>query len=119
MGSVKEVSGNLMPGPGKELPEPRSVQTMVYVYETTSLSQVKGEAPLFTSILTKLVDSVATDEKGLFSIAVKPGNYSLFVRVDRKFFANSFDTKNTIHPVTVEEGKVAEVSILINDKATY
>jgi hypothetical protein len=118
-GFVKEVSGNQMPGPGRKLPEPTAVQTTIYIYEATSLSQVKGEGPLYTSVLSRLVDSVASDEKGQFAVSLEPGNYSLFAKVDGKLFANVFDTKNNITPVTVEANKVSEVSILINDKATY
>ena len=120
-GSVTEVKGNQMPGPGRELPPPKAIQTTVYVFEPTSLSQVVavGASPLYSAIRTKLVDSVQTDEKGLFAFSLKPGTYSIFARVDGYYFANVFDGKNTIAPVTVEEGKVTEANILVNDKATY
>jgi hypothetical protein len=120
-GTVKEVTGNRMPGPGRELPEPKAVMTTVYVYEVTNLSQVvqEGTSPLYRSIKSRLIDSVMTDEKGNFAFSLEAGTYSLFAKVDGKYFANSFDGKNNIAPVTVEEGKVAETSILINDKATY
>jgi hypothetical protein len=120
-GTVKEETGNRMPGPGRELPPPNPVQTTVYIYELTSLSQVvqSGTSPLYSDIKTRLVDSVATDREGNFALSLKPGNYSVFVRVDGKFFANSFDARNNIAPVTVEANRISEVNIVINDKASY
>jgi hypothetical protein len=120
-GTVKEETGNRMPGPGRELPPPQAVQTTVYVYEPTNLSQVDqaGTSPLYNAIRSRLVDSVMTDKEGNFEVSLKPGNYSVFVQTRGKYFANSFDAKNNIAPVTVEAGKVSEVNIVINDRATY
>src|SRR5262245_61390217 len=109
-GFVKEVTGNQMPGPGRELPEPKGVRTIVFVYETTNVSQtdqVNG-SPFYTAIRTRLIDSVHTDEKGFFSLSLVPGAYSLFTKVDGKYYSNNFDTKNNIAPVTVEANRVSE-----------
>ena len=120
-GMVKEESGNRMPGPGRELPPPIPVKTTIYVYEPTSLSQVESAngGPVYTAVKSKLIKSVETDEKGSFRIALPPGTYSLFAKVEGGFFANSFDGNNRIHPVVVEEDKFTEVDILINHKAVY
>jgi hypothetical protein len=120
-GTVKEETGNRMPGPGRELPPANAVQTTVYVYEPTTPSQVDqvGGSPLYSAIKSRLIDSVVTDKDGNFELSLKPGNYSVFVKTNGRYFANSFDAKNNIAPVTVEVGKVSEVNIVINDRATY
>lgn len=120
-GTVKEISGNQMPGPGVKRPEPKGLRTTLYVYELTSLQQVDrdGEAPLYKAIHTKLVDSVQTNDGGQFSLSLPVGKYSLFTRVGGQYFANLFDANNNIFPVTVEKDKVTPVDFLVNINATY
>ena len=120
-GFVKEITGNRMPGPGRELPPPTGIRTTIYVYEITNISQVKqeGTSSFYLSIGTKLVTTVESDEKGQFTAKLPPGNYSLFTKVDGRFYANSFDTNNNIAPALVEENKFTEVEIMISDKATF
>ena len=120
-GFVKEISGNQMPSPGVPAAEPRGIRAMVYVFAPTSLEQVERveDSPFYTSIHTSLVDSVESDINGKFSLNLPPGDYSLFTKVEGRFYSNSFNEKNMIHPVTVEPNKHTEVNITVSAKAVY
>jgi hypothetical protein len=120
-GFVGELVGNQMPGPGRELPAPKGIQTSIHVYELTSLSQVRqlNNSPFFEAISSRFIDSTQSDEKGRFSIALKPGSYSLFTRVDGKLYANTFDQNNHISPAVVNENVLTEVNITVSDKASF
>ena len=110
-----------MPGPGRELPPPQGIRTTIYVFELTNISQVKqkGSSSFYSSIGTRQIDSVNSDENGRFLLPLAPGSYSLFTKVDGMFYSNSFDTKNNITPVVVDKNKFSEVEFLISDKATF
>lgn len=120
-GTVSEAVGNQMPSPDAKPSGPQPVATTVYVYELTNVTQVKREnsEPFYTSINTKEIDSVKSDKDGKFALSLEPGRYSLFTKVDGKFYANLFDGGNNIQPVTVEAGKVTETKIVISAKAFY
>ena len=120
-GYVKERTGNQMPSPDVPESDGRAVKTTVYVYEATHISQASriGSSPFYSSIATKLVKTAESDDKGYFTAELPAGTYSLFTMVDGKLYANSFDRRNNIAPVTVEENKVSEVNITISARATY
>jgi hypothetical protein len=120
-GTVAEAVGNQMPSPDVKPSGPQPVATTVYVFELTNMTQVQRQAgePFYTSIATRQVDSVKSDKEGKFALALEPGRYSIFTRVDGRWYANLFDGANNIQPVTVEAGKVTETKIVISAKAFY
>jgi hypothetical protein len=120
-GYVTELSGNQMPGPGKVPDGGKPLKTTIYVYEATSLSQVEkqGEEPLYNSIRSKFITSFESDSEGFFAASLAPGKYSVFTKVDGRFFANIFDGDGIIAPVEVEQNKITGVNIIINAKAAY
>ncbi|GAC1443100.1 MAG: hypothetical protein NVSMB63_11860 [Sediminibacterium sp.] len=120
-GYVQEISGNRMPMKDAPPVVPQPVQTTVFVYEPTNITQVAqiGTSPLYTAISTKMVASVESDSTGAFMVALPAGNYSLFVRRGNAYYANLFDTGNNISLFTVEEGKLTKVKIIIDSAASY
>lgn len=120
-GIVAEAVGNQMPSPDREPSGPQPIATTIYVYELTNLSQVQrdGSEPSYTVIRTREVAKVQSEKNGQFALVLPPGQYSLFTKVDGKFYANSFDEKNNIQPITVEANQVTEVKIVISAKAFY
>ncbi len=110
-----------MPAPGKPAVEAKPIITTIYIYEATNLSQVErvGSSPFYETISTRFIKSVASDESGKFSLALPAGSYSIFTKVDGKFYANSFDSKNNIALTVVEENKFSEVNIVISNKASF
>jgi hypothetical protein len=123
-GMVFELVGNQMPSPsntGKKNSSGNPYPTTVFFYEPTNINQVirVNQGPLYNIINTKLVSTVKTDSTGAFIAALPIGSYSVFVQVDKLFFANNFDIRNNISLVTVEANKLSEIKIQVNNKATY
>lgn len=120
-GMVAEAVGNQMPSPDIKPSGPQPLSTTVYVFELTNMTQVqhKGGEPFYASIATRQIDSVQSDTEGRFALALAPGRYSLFTKVDGRWYANLFDGANNIQPVTVESGKVTETKIVISARAFY
>jgi hypothetical protein len=120
-GIVQSVSGNQMPSVDQKKSGPKGFPTAVFFYEPTNISQITRHdyQPLYNTVLTKLISTVETDSTGAFTAALPVGTYSVFVQVDKLFFANNFDIKNNISLVTVEEGKLTEIKILVNHNAAY
>lgn len=120
-GTVQYVAGNQMPSVDQKKTSPKGFSTTVFFYEPTNISQITrhDQQPLYNTVLTKLISTVETDSTGAFNAALPVGTYSVFVQVEKLFFANNFDIKNNISLVTVEEGKLTEIKILVNNNAVY
>ncbi|HEX3078977.1 MAG TPA: carboxypeptidase-like regulatory domain-containing protein, partial [Puia sp.] len=120
-GYIFRISGNRMPSPDTKLSPPKGIKAVLYVYQLTSLGQVtrQGESAFYTSIGTKLVQTVTSDENGYFFLSLPPGEYSLFTKKDALFYANNFDSDNHIAPVKVVAHKVTQVNFNIDYDAVY
>lgn len=119
-GKIYRVQGNRMPSPGEPRPAPQPFSTTLYIYELTNISQVKkADGSFYSAINTKLVKEVTSDKKGNFKVKLPPGQYSLFVKKDELFYANIFDEKNNIYPITVEKHKFTTLEIKADYGATY
>lgn len=120
-GHVYRVTGNQMPSPDRPVPPPTGTQTTLYIYELTHISQVgrEGSSAFYNSVAAKLVKQVQTKEDGSFSVRLKPGRYSLFVKKGDLFYSSVFDSGNHIHPVEVVKGKMTEDDFRVNYDAVY
>ena len=120
-GYIFRISGNRMPSPDAKLSPPKGIKAVLYIYELTSFSQVTkvGESAFYSSVRTKLVQSVTSDESGYFIVSLPPGEYSLFTKKDALFYANNFDGDNHIAPVKVVPHKVTQVNVNIDYDAVY
>src|ERR1700749_3843471 len=78
-GYIFRISGNRMPSPDAKLSPPKGIKAVLYVYQLTSLGQVtrQGESAFYTSVGTKLIQTVTSDENGYFFLSLPPGEYSL------------------------------------------
>ena len=117
-GDVWFWSGNFMPlGRGKIC----QVSRKVMVFESTQLDDTEkiGYSAFFSKVNIKLVKTINSDNDGFFQLELEPGNYSLFVWEDTKFYANRFSSDGTIFPIRVEPEKVSEVRFDITYEATF
>lgn len=119
-GHVYWVSGNRMPS-GQLPSQPKGIKTTLYIYELTNISEVKreGTSAFYKNISTRPVSEIETKEDGSFSIKLKPGRYSLFVKKGGLFYSNIFDEKNNIYPVEVKKGKMTEEDFKVDYGAVY
>ncbi|PWT72852.1 MAG: hypothetical protein C5B59_14780 [Bacteroidetes bacterium] len=120
-GHVFRISGNQMPSPDVKPRAPRGIQTTVYIFELTNLSQVEreGQSAFYRSISTKLIKTTKSDGSGFFKVKLPPGHYSLFTKKDSLFYANLFDGSNNIAPVQVTPGKMSRIDIRVDYDAVY
>jgi hypothetical protein len=120
-GYIFRISGNQMPSPDAKLSPPRGVKAILYVYELTSFSQVSkvGESAFYSSIRSRFVQNVTSDDSGYFFLSLPPGEYSLFTKKDALFYANNFDGNNHIAPVKVVAHKVTQINVNIDYDAVY
>lgn len=120
-GIVTEAIGNQMPMQDAPRPISKGILTTVYIYEPTNTRQVSqlGTSPVYTKISTKQVASVQTDSTGAFKVDLPVGSYSVFVKHGDHYFANLFDQNNNIALFKVEEGKLTEVRLVVNVRASY
>lgn len=120
-GHVFLVKGNQMPSPDLPQNPPAGMKTTIYVYELTGTDDVTkaDRAAFYTSINTKLVKTIKSGKDGHFKVRLKPGQYSLFIKKDELFYANLFDGKNNIAPVTVTKGNFTEYNIKADYDAVY
>jgi hypothetical protein len=120
-GYIFRISGNRMPSPDSKLSPPKGVKAVLYVYELTGPGQATkvGESAFYSSVRTRLVHSVTSDEGGYFFLSLPPGEYSLFTKKDALFYANNLDGNNNIAPVKVVPHKVSQVNVNIDYDAVY
>jgi hypothetical protein len=118
-GKIYLKQGNYMPAPGMPKNTGKLVSKAVWVYELTKREQVWGNGTIFDHIHTKLIAKAQSNAQGVYSVALPPGNYSVFINDDGKFYANSFDGEGNINPVEVKKNSVTPKDITISINAVY
>jgi len=124
-GHVYLIKGNQMPSPDIKPAPAKGYSTTICVYELTNINQVKRavNSPFYSSIQTKLIKEIKSNKDGFFKVALKKGEYSLFVKVvikkDTFFYANRLDGRSNLFPVNVENCKYTEVEFKADYDAVY
>lgn len=119
-GQVFEIKGNAMPMKGQKASKGALLQTVVYVFEPTTLLKVEGlNGQICTKVNSVLVDSARTDVEGKYIIGLKPGKYSLMVKYGQGFFVPYFSGTNELSIIEILPKKLSELDIIVNAKASY
>lgn len=120
-GTVVFKSGNQMPGAGRTPPAGKPVRRELFVYEPTTMAQMKTRADgFYEAVQTNLVKRAWSDKQGRFRISLPPGQYSVLVKEPGKgLFANVFDGEMHAFPVEVKPGRFTTVSLEITYAAAY
>jgi len=118
-GQVFWVSGNQMPGPDAVLSPNQGAVREILVYELTNFTDATQVGPFFRDIKTKLIATGQSKQDGTFKIKLPVGIYSVFTREKNGLYANLFDGKGYINPVTIKEGQYAWRTITIDYEAAY
>jgi hypothetical protein len=120
-GYAYRVSGNQMPSPDIKPSQPKGTMVSVYIYELTNINQVSrlGQSAFYKAIRTKFVRKLETGADGHFAVQLPAGSYSFFTKENELFYANWFDARNNIAPVSVMPGKLTRIEIRIDHDANY
>lgn len=122
-GRVEFREGNFMPGPVPPSGTVTFVQRRIYVFEITHSDDVVQDTTLgpvfYTEIRKGLVAKTLSNSHGYFQLSLPLGSYSLFVEEQGRYYANLFDGQGYIFPVTVTDGSIKRIDILIDYKAFY
>ncbi len=118
-GKVLWIEGNQMPGPNKEADSGSPIIREIHIYPLIKLSDLQRVGSLFSAPDQSPVMVVTSNTSGEFKAQLEPGTYSIMTKEGNGFFANSFDGKNNIMPVRVEQETYTDVTITVNYKASY
>jgi hypothetical protein len=118
-GQVFWLSGNQMPGPGREVAPGLGIRREIHIYEVATRDQADHTDVFFSNIRTRHVATVVSDADGRFKVKLPPGRYSLFVKEPQGLFANLVSTSDEINSVVVEPRKFTWVSITVDYEAAY
>ncbi len=120
-GYLYKVSGNQMPSPDIRPSLPKGVKGDLYIYELTNVNQAvkKTGSSFYSSVSTRLIKKVQTNNKGYFKVILAPGKYSIFIKKDTVLYANRFDSQNNIAPVEVKRRKMTKVEVRMDYNAVY
>lgn len=119
-GNVLYWQGNFQPfeNDGKITPVIREI----YFFKPTNiqiLTSTPAYTPFYSSILTEFVAKTRSDSSGFYQITLPPGNYSVFVKENDKYYANRGDGYGQMNPVIVTQGSVTKLQIDIQYKAVF
>jgi hypothetical protein len=118
-GNIYRVSGNQMPSPDLAPAKPKGMKAILAVFELTNINQLKSIGKFYETPPTKRIKEMQTNEDGSYKVKLKPGLYSLFVKIDSLYYSNVFDDKFNIHPVEVKKGKWALDNFKVSYDAVY
>ena len=108
-GTIGLFEGNCMPGPGVPPCEPKPVIATLYFTN-----------PSETFSPNILIDSVSSTENGTYSVTLKEGTYSTFIKYQGEIICTGLicDGECICSPVIVEHSKETLLNLNI-DKATW
>lgn len=118
-GQVFWLSGNQMPGPGRESAPHLGIQREIHIYKPTTLADAEQQDGFFNEIKTEFVVKALTKADGRFKIKLPPGEYSVFTREPKGLFANLYDKDNRINIVLVKPKKFTWHVITVDYEAAY
>ncbi len=112
-GLVVEISGDMMPSPNN--PKAKFVgvpmKTSIAVFKVLNNSSMQKKNGFFINMESSPISIVNTNEKGEFYIALDEGVYSVLIKLGNGYFANKFDEKMNINPVTVKKDSLTNINM--------
>lgn len=94
----------------------------IYFFKPTNiqiLTSTPAYTPFYLYIPTEYVAKTRSDSSGFYQITLPPGNYSVFVKENDKYYANRGDGYGQINPVKVTQDSVTKLQIDIQHQAAF
>ena len=113
-GTVLELKGNHMPGPGVKPKNGTPMSVPVYIFKG-KVKQFKKPDPKHKQ-LAKIINS---DKDGKFQIDLPPGEYTAVAVIKGKMYLNSFQGDGTWTTFTVTKGQYTNVIIKDTSQAFF
>lgn len=103
---------------GQKLPGRISYDSQrLFVFVKTHLDQLTPDMNMgqvfFKRTATRMVATTRSDKRGYYEVSLPAGEYSVFVDVDGRLYANHFDDEGFAEPVEVRQAEVARCGIRI------
>ncbi len=120
-GFVYTISGNQMPAPNIQPLPTQPLSDTIYIFELTNITNTSklSESGFYTAVNSKLLAKTVSNKKGYFILSLPTGDYSVFLKVKGFFYANTFDAKNNIAPVKVNNNSITKIDIKQDAYAIY
>jgi hypothetical protein len=122
-GVVLWKAGNFMPSPDTKSPLPKGMPIVreIWIYELTNQNQteVSEEATFYKKINAKLIKKVKSGKDGRFVVSLPVGQYSVFAKEEKGFYANLFDDAMNLNPLTINKKKWTRIEVVIDYEAVY
>ncbi len=93
----------------------------IYIHEAATSADVTAtqDPSFFSKIDTALITTTYSDSDGFYEATLPPGTYSIFVKENNLFYANSFTGNGEINLVTIEQDRVQKYQIDITYQAAF
>lgn len=120
-GKIILQKGNFMPGPDAKPKLGIGVKREIGFFELTREEQTEAgkSSGFYKKIKTKKIMRACSDKNGCFIAKLKPGKYSMLVKEEGQWYANSFGPNNEISEVEVKDGEVLVVEFKISHGAAF
>jgi hypothetical protein len=121
-GHIYEQKFNNMPMMDKAKSKGRPIISTLYIYEPTRLNQIVDglvPGPIVSKINSILIDSVSSDNTGAFSMYLKPGKYSVFVKYENGYYVPFYSGKDWASIIETKPNEKTELDIQVKVNSSY
>ncbi len=120
-GQVFEVAGNVMPSPDEPQHnfEGIPMKATVAVFALLKHESLQKKEGMYINMESTAIAQTETNEKGEFKIALPVGSYSVFLKMKEGYYANSFDEKMNVNPVTIKKDSLTILKIKFDLHAVH
>jgi len=120
-GKILLLKGNFMPSPEAKAKQGVGVKREIAFFELTREDQTEAgkSSGFYKRVKTKLIKRVYSNGNGCFLAKLSTGKYSMFVKEEGEWYANSFGPNGEIFEVEVKEGDFIQLDFKISHGAAF
>ena len=108
------LSGNCMPGSNNTC-KTDPIHRQIYIYAVAVDSQtVHIGSNFYSQINTTLVAQTQSDDNGFYQVKLQPGNYSVLILEDGKYYCSSWGGHLEICPVSINTNQATRRDLVID-----